>query len=198
MDEKQIEVLEFFDEVLTHMRQQFDLMIEHGDAHFAMEIALNSGSVMVGAKIEAAKFLLHEKEASKDREKMVLEWSLQYRRDCDDFCKTHDLPARVKNPLMRFADLTKQSTVTYTTIDGRANKRVKIPLRPRGVPSSMEVDNYPSFIDIVQEIVTGERAVGQIGNRYRNLLGDALLAEWDKYVQIGKEKHREMQNDRSI
>jgi hypothetical protein len=183
MNRTQIEASKIVLEVLGHIRKQFDIYQELESMGFAITSAFESGEAMLKTKIQAAEATILDREIetrTEDREKAVTEWAMQYRRECADFCKRYDLSARIQNPLMRLGDLTRKWRVPYTTVNGHAYKITEVPLQTKLVRPDLPVDQYPRLIDIVQEIVNGERVVGQIGERYREMLAGALLIEWNR------------------
>jgi hypothetical protein len=178
MNKDQIEMAKIFLEVLTHIRQQIDIYRENEDTEFAIISAFESGEVMLETRIQASEFVLDEEEIAEDREKAVGEWSFQFRRECDEFCEEYELGNRIKNPLMRLGDLTRQSRVPYTNFpDPCTFKIVNAPLHAKALKPDLPVDKYPKFLDVVREIVSNERPVAQIGEDRRNILEWALLKE---------------------
>lgn len=179
MNKEQIEMAKIFLEVLTHIRQQIDIYRENEDTEFAIISALESGEVMLETHIQASEFVLEEEMTAEEKEKAVGEWSFEFRRECAEFCKEHMLGNRIKNPLMRLGDLTRTWQVWTTTVDGRKSEIIEVPLQAKALKlkADLPVDKYPRFLDIVEEIVSNERPVAQIGKGYRKILEWSLLKE---------------------
>jgi hypothetical protein len=97
-----------------------------------------------------------------------------------DFCDKYEIPERIRNILLRWAELTTKWKVWTSTTTGRKSTIIEVPLQAKSIRATVPVEEYPRFIDVVQGIVTGERPVGQIGPTYQGVLAGALLFELDR------------------